>query len=558
MECMDRMDLRRRPGGTRRAAFAAVLAVAIAALAALAAFAAPAGTAPGAAGSEAADSIVVLVELGRHSHGVFAQGGAEIAAYDKASRRLFVVDGRPDAPGLDLLDVSDPAAPRLLRRIAIRDSAGGPANSVAAKNGVIAVAVENGADPQAPGCVHFLDGDGRFLGRVVVGARPDMLAFTPDGRSVLVVNEGEPSPDYARDPEGSVSVIDLSRGAAVATARTIGFEDFDAGGPRHGELPAGVRIFGPKASVSRDLEPEYVAIAPDGRKAWVALQENNAIAILDLEALRVETIVAMGAKDHRKEGQGLDPSDADGGIRIRAWPVFGLYQPDAIAAFAARGRTWIVAANEGDTRRYPGFDEVVRVADLRLDPARFPDAAALQRPEALGRLRVSRVSGDLDGDGDFDELHAFGARSVAILDEAGRVAWDSGELLERLVAIDDSASARSADERSDDQGSQPEGVAVGAVGGRVCAFIGLERMNGVVVLDVSDPVAPTLQWYTGEGAAKLEAGAANPPHGGDEGPEGVLFVAASDSPTGRPMLVVCNEVSGTTTLFDVVVAPLRR
>jgi hypothetical protein len=280
----------------------------------------------------------------------------------------------------------------------------------------------------------------------------------------------------------------------------------------------------------------------------VSLQENNALAVVDLGERRITKIVALGLKDHRQAGSGIDPCDQDGGHRIGPWPVYGMYQPDALAAFTAAGRTWILCANEGDARGYAALDEEARVAELRLDKVRFPDAEALVRPEALGRLRVSRLSGDLDGDGDFDELHAFGARSISILDDEGKRVWDSGDLLEKLAASEDPRGL--SDDRSDDRGPEPEGVAIGVVGGRTFAFVGFERRGGVVVFDVTDPRAPVFQDYADPHAAprvpRQSWGAAE-----DEGPEGVLFIPPDTSPNGKPLLVVCNEVSGTTTIYGI-------
>jgi 2',3'-cyclic-nucleotide 2'-phosphodiesterase/3'-nucleotidase/5'-nucleotidase len=542
----ERMNARRPSQGDPRAAGKGRRARAGRAAAGLlcaglsAATVAPASSAPA-----AGDSVLTLREVGRHAHGVFGQSGAEIAAFDPASRRLFVVNGSAGRPTIDVLELDDAASPSLRARIPVDSLYGGGANSVAARRGVVAVAVENRANRQAPGRVVFLDATGALLGQVIVGAQPDMLTFTPDGSAVLVCNEGEPDPSYASDPEGSVSVIDLAGGIAGANVTTIRFTAFDAGGTRHAELPAGVRVYGPGSSVAQDLEPEYVAVAPDGRRAWVSLQENNALAILDLRALRVEAIVALGLKDHRLPGQGLDPSDRDGAHAVAPWPVFGMYQPDALAAFEAAGGTYLVVADEGDARRYAALDEVSRVADLALDPAAFPDASALKKPEALGRLQVTNRSGDTDGDGDFDELHAFGGRSVSIRDSSGALVWDSGELLERLTAALDPERLLQGDDRSDDKGPQAEGVAVGEVGGRTWAFVGLERMGGVVVFELSDPRAPRFHSYVDP----RDFAQAGPGAAGDEGPEGVLFIPAADSPTNRPLLVVCNEVSGTTTIF---------
>lgn len=493
-----------------------------------------------------------LTNLGTYVHGAYDEGGAEISAYDPATRRLFVVNGNPADPSVDILDLSDPTTPRLVGSILVGALYGGAANSVAAKNGVIALAIEDGSNRQAPGKVVFVDAAGVSLGGVRVGALPDMVTFTPDGSALLVANEGEPSEDYTSDPEGSVSWIDLSGGIPAATVTTIGFADFNAGGPRHGELPAGVRVYGPGSSVAQDLEPEYIAIAPDGRKAWVSLQENNALAILDLATRRVEAIVALGFKDHSLPGNGLDPSDRDGVNAIANWPVRGMFQPDGIAAFDAAGRTYVVMANEGDVRSYAALDEQSRVADLGLDPAAFPGAVALQTDGAIGRLVVTNRLGDSDGDGDFDTLYVPGARSISIRDTAGALVWDSGDLLERTHSAEDSAhfnasaTSNARDERSDDRGAEPEGLALATVEGRTYAFVGLERSGGVVILDITIPAAPAFVTHVDARDFTREPG---PGSGGDLAPEGILFIPEADSPTGQALVVVSNEVSGTTTVY---------
>lgn len=259
-----------------------------------------------------------LEPLGTYASGIFAAGGAEIVAHDAHSQRLFVVNAR--ANSVDVLDVSVPAAPALLFALDLAPYGAGT-NSVAVSprggdldgsSSTVAVAVE-AADRQAPGRVAFFDADGNALSSVEVGALPDMLVFSPDGRWLLVANEGEPSDDYSVDPVGSVSVIDVSRGVrglTQADVRTAGFERFTPA-----DLP-GVRLFGPGASVAQDLEPEYLTISRDSRQAWVTLQENNAIARIDLRRARVLDVVALGTKDHALAGNELDPSDRDGGIRL--------------------------------------------------------------------------------------------------------------------------------------------------------------------------------------------------------------------------------------------------
>lgn len=489
--------------------------------------------------------VAELVRIGGYASGL-GTGSVEVVAYDPESRRAFTVNGA--TPSFDILDLSDPAAPRLLRRVAIGN---GSPNSIAHHRGLVAVAVQD-ADPQAAGRVEFYDRDGNFIRRLAVGAMPDMVVFSPDGRYAVTADEGEPSADYARDPEGTVSIVDLAGGIAQARVRTVRFAEFNAGGPRHGELPAGLRIFGPRASVAQDLEPEYVAISPDGRLAYVALQENNGLALIDLAAGRVERILALGTKDHALPGQGMDPSDRDGAggagsIRIRQVLARGMYQPDAIALVPLKdGQLAVLTANEGDARDYPGFSEEVRVgaASYRLDPQRFPNAAALKQNAELGRLVVSNRAGDLDGDGDFDEIHAFGARSLSLFDGGtGALLWDSGDQLEQLTALsvpgffNSDGTHESFDTRSDNKGPEPEALSVGMVSGRRYAFVGLERTGGFAIYDFTEPRRPRLLGYS-------------PSTHGDRSPEVIQFVPGEESPNGRPLLLAAHEVSGTLGVYE--------
>lgn len=488
--------------------------------------------------------------IGSYATGLGAES-AEIAAYDRG--RMFVTNSA--SRSLDIVDLAQPSEPVLIRRIDL-SGYGGAVTSVDAKNGIVAVAVP--AEPETdPGTVLILDRDGKLLDRATVGALPDMLTFAADGIRLLVANEGQPSQDYAVDPEGSVSVLWVwpfkPFQGRILLQRTIGFRDFDAGRPRHAELPEGVRITGPAASVSQDLEPEYISVAPDLRSAFVTLQENNAIAVIDLLRLRVRSIQALGTKDHSTQGNGLDPSDRDSAIAIQPWPVRGMYQPDGIAAFwSARGLHY-VTANEGDARDYDAFAEEVRVGSSSyvLDPTAFPDAAALKANARLGRLTVSNASGDLDGDGDFDEIHLFGARSFSIHAADGRRVYDSGDALEQLTAAALPANFNSNndendfDSRSDNKGPEPEGVTVGRIGARTYAFLGLERIGGVAIYDVTDPLSPSFVQYTDN---RDFSGASVGP---DSGPEGLRFVDAASGPTGRPLLIVSNEISGTVTVYEV-------
>jgi len=253
----------------------------------------------------------------------------------------------------------------------------------------------------------------------------------------------------------------------------------------------------------------------------------------------------------------LDTSDRDGGILFRNPPLLGMFQPDAIAAYDAGGETFLVTANEGDERSYKRFDEEIRIRDLTLDPGIFPDAETLQEKEILGRLRTTTSGTDLDGDGLADVLLTFGTRSFSIWDTQGNLVWDSGNDMERLTAerypdaFNSDSENDTFDERSDDSGPEPEPLEIGVIGDRVYVFVGLERIGGIMVYDVTDPFAPEFITYTNnrnfDGDA--EAGTA-----GDLSPEGIAFVPAGESPTGEPLLLVANELSGTTTLYAIKTA----
>lgn len=488
-------------------------------------------------------------KIGGVSTGVFDQGAAEIAAYDPATKRLFFTNAF--IPAIEALDISNPAKPVAVFRIFIPAIYGKVANSIAVRNGILAVAVE--ADPKtAPGHVLFYDATGNLQGSVVVGAQPDMITFTPDGKSVLTANEGEPSVNYTTDPEGSVSIIDVSGGIigiAQSAVRTADFKAF-----KKEDLDPSIRIYGRNATVAQDLEPEYIAVSADSKTAYVTLQENNAIGLLDLTSGKFTKLSGLGFKDHSKPGNGIDASDRDNAINIANWPVLGMYEPDGIAAFQAKGKTWLITANEGDARDWGDFTEEVRVSTLNLDATAFPNGAALKGNGQLGRLTVTAFGGDTDGDGDQDRLLVLGGRSFSIWDTAGKLVWDSGDQFEKYFEskfpdyFNASSTNNTKDDRSDNKGPEPEGVVVSEINGKLYAFICLERMGGVMVYDVSDPEKPVFVTYTTSRDFKGNPTAVT---GGDLAPEGLLVIPAADSPTKQPLLVLANETSGTIAIFQI-------
>lgn len=503
---------------------------------------------------QAAIAEIELSTIGRYETGIFDESATEIATFDPESQKLFVTNAAEDQ--IDVLNLADPTNPTLAFSIDVDNGI----NSVAFHNGILAAAVE-GESKQDPGEVQFYNADGEWLKSVTVGALPDMVTFTPDGSKVLTANEGEPSEDYSIDPEGSVSIIDISAGVENATVTTAGFTAFN-------DLDT-IRVFGRNATLAEDVEPEYIAVSADSKMAWVTLQEANAVGVVDLDGDEIVAVVDLGVKDYSLPENRLDASNKDDAINITNYDnLFGLYQPDAIAAYEVNGETYLVTANEGDSRVRPTdddeiagfeegdiFDEESRVGKLDLDPTAFPNASELQEKPVLGRLKVTTTMGDTDGDGDFDELYAFGGRSFSIWSGSGELIFDSGSQFAYITAAmypDDFNSTNdengSFDNRSDDKGAEPEGVTVGQVGDRHYAFIGLERMGGIMVYDVTDPMAPFFVTYANgrDFAGDAEAGTA-----GDLGPEGLLFISATDSPNGENLLVVTSEVSGTVTIYTI-------
>jgi len=502
---------------------------------------------------------LTMSKIGGFDGGVI--GASEITAYDSASRRLFLVNGANGS--VDVLDISNPTAPLRVGSINVA-AIGGAVNSVSIDNGLVALAIE--ANPKtSPGSVALYNAaDLRQIQVIPVGAQPDMITFTPDGRFILTANEGEPNSyglPTSIDPEGSVSVITVNR-TGVSTVATADFRAFNG---QEAVLRAqGIRLYGPNASAAPDLEPETVAVSADSRTAYVTLQENNAIAIVDIASARVTSLKPLGFKDHSLAGMGLDASDEDGGvntdsgtpaIKIQPYPVRGMYMPDAIALFRVNNTSYLITANEGDARAdWAGFNEETRVrahCSAGLDPNVFPDAANLIRDSNLGRLRITNTpNGGRDGKnaaGQCNELWSFGARSFSIWNTDVQRVFDSGDDIERRttalpnVLFNASHDNNTLDGRSSSKGPEPEGVVVGKFGKKTYAFIGLERVGGVMVYDVSNPAAATYVTYL-----NTRSGAT-----GDRGPEGLTFIPANRSPNGKPLLVVANEVSGTTAIFQI-------
>ncbi|TCC91098.1 choice-of-anchor I family protein [Pedobacter hiemivivus] len=447
-------------------------------------------------------------------------GAAEISAFDPLTNRLFVVKNEAGINKIEVIDFKNPSAMNSIGSIDITDL--GAVNSVAVHDGKLAAAIE-AKDKQANGKVAiFKTTDYSKITEVIVGALPDMITFSPDGKYILTANEGEPNADYTNDPSGTISIISVNNNYAVTTI------DFSSMASQQTALmQKGFRIFGLNSTFVKDIEPEYITISSDSKTAWITLQENNGIAKLDIASKTITNIFPLGFKDYSLDGNFIDPSDKEVGYKAAKWNVKGIYMPDAIAVLEENGIPYLFTANEGDAREYAAFTEVKRVKEntVVLDAVKFPNATDLKKDEQLGRLNITTTLGDTDKDGDLDELYSLGSRSFSVWNGiTGAQVFDSKNELDRKC---NDAGAYD-DGRSDDKSVEPEGITIGIVGNKKTAFVGMERADAVAVYDVTTPSNPVFLQL-------LKCG---------DAPEGVLFIPAKNSPTKKSLLVVSSEEDG--------------
>ena len=525
---------------------------------------------------------------------------AEIVAFHAASKSLFVtVDTSSEPSSFARIDISAlpttalansttatnlMAAPRVNVAASVNGggfTAGG-VQSLDISGNLLAIAVQSSTKTDA-GVVAFysLDtaGTATFLKKVTVGSLPDGVAFSPDGKYLVVANEAELSINFMTDgidPDGSISIIPITNGVPADTATMLGFADFNVGASRRSELPAGVRIGRPGATVAQDLEPEYVSISADSKTAFVTLQENNAVAVVDLASGKISKIFALGYKDYTTKNR-IAASDRYAGTaktdyenptkpaQLKNYPnLFGVYMPDGIATVTLSGKTYFLTANEGDDRGdfLKGTSaETANFADLvaSLDPTAFPAATvtAINTAQELGRLTLMAKDangkfGDTDGDGDYDRLYVLGSRSFSIWDaETGLQVFDSGDDVERIVynnAAEDATKATTLLKASqllgrlDNKGPEPESVVVGQVGSETYAFVALERASSILMYQITNPLKPKFVQYVRNTTDLTD---------GDISPEGLKFIPAAQSPNGVALLVVGHEVTGSVAVYQI-------
>lgn len=539
----------------------------------------------------------------------FDESAAEIVAYHPDSKTAYLVNSNSKA--VDVVDLSDVTAPTITSTLdvagdvetavdALSEGDLGAVNSVDVSGDYMAVAIE--ADTkQDIGYIAFYNVDGTFVSAVAAGALPDKVGFSPDGKYAVVANEGEPNDDYSVDPAGTITVIDVAGGFDIATATTADFTDFNAGGSK--ELTGPVRISAKAESVAQDLEPEFIAFSADSMTAYATLQENNAVAIIDLASAEVTTVLGIGFKDYGLPGNEIDASNKDDGVNLNSWSIFGTYMPDGFDAYDVNGVTYLVTANEGDGREYVSdatdeadcttqggflFDEgdcfhyldEIRVKDL--DASQFTEdlvaklGADFQDQDKLGRLKVITDLGLEDASACttlattgqpiafpeetpvagcvYENLYSFGSRSFTIWDTStGRAVFDSGSDMERITAqqlggsFNASNDSNDGDDRSEDKGPEPEAVEIATINDNTFAFIALERVGGVMVYNITNPQNAQFVQYINPrdftvGDDVVEANMAGP-----LGPEDLKFITQDDD----MYLLVSNEVSGTLSVYSV-------
>jgi len=554
--------------------------------------------------TNASTQTIHLDQQGRYLSGVFDQSAAEIVAFDKTTNQTLVVNAHSGK--IDVLNSSVITSPTLNQSLDLSEdlmndgfvtakTEVGAANSVTVNNGLMAVAVQANPKTDAGWVLFYKMEDLSFLKAIEVGVLPDMLTFTPDGTKVIVACEGEPTKgDYSIDPEGEVSIINTQWDGITLTTSlsSIKFSDFNTGGIRHTELPSTLLLNGYQASVAQDLEPEYITVSADSQTAFVGFQENNGYAKIDLNTHTIISLNAFGFKDHLITGNGFDGNNKDGAVHIKNESAFGMYMPDSIASITYNGKTYLITANEGDDRAdwienlsqtnceandfYWHQQDAICADDItlkdaldlavynpmdattKLDFSKFDTGGSLETTVQTVKYShsITKQFGDVDTDTTIDKLLTFGGRSFSIWDTTdGTQVYDSGDDFERITAerynsdFNQSNDKLKAEDRSDNKGPEPEALTVGVINGYTYAFIGLERMGGIMVYDISNPLSPNFIEYINNRNMMLAP--AEGVDAGDLGPEGLEFVSAEHSPSGKPMLIVASEVSGTTTFYNI-------
>ncbi len=464
-----------------------------------------------------------------------ADGGvAEIVSFNADTNRAYVVNGQESV--LNIFDVKADGSFGEAEKLNIQELmkakdpafAYGDMTSVAVDTETdrIAVALQD-ADYTKPGRIAVLNYENEIVSVYTAGVQPDMVAFAAGGRYILTADEGEPREGYGAgtsDPAGTVTVADTQTGEVrQASFAAFGAEELAAGGVLFN------RVNGEILSAEFDLEPEYIAVS--GGTAYVALQEANAVALLDIASARFTKVLPLGFKDYSKEENAVDLDESDGTYLPKTYNnTYGVYMPDGIAVYEAEGKTYILTANEGDAREWGDFcDEIKR------------NIASADGSVTAEKVRVldNTCKAGIPAEGNY----LYGGRSFsifAVAEEGLSLVYDSAnefeaKTFEYLPAYynvsNDDVELES---RTAKKGIEPEAVTLAAVNGRTYAFIALERIGGIMAYDITDPAEAAFVNY-------INTRDFNDVLTGDVAPEGLAVLAREES----VYLLAAFEVSGT-------------
>jgi hypothetical protein len=491
-----------------------------------------------------------LNDIGNYQTGMNNKDGgiAEIVKYNKDNQKMYLVNGA--AQSVDIVSVANMTSNnktefKIDTRLDI--TAMGKENGFASgditsidintKEKIIAIAVQ-GATYKDNGSIVILNYDGKYIRHFEAGVQPDMVTFSHDNKYLLSANEGEPREGYAAaeaaDPKGSITIIDIKKGVNKATGQTIGFDKFDSKEARAALVENGV-LLKPNTAPSIDLEPEYISVSDNSHYAYVSLQEANSVATIDLKTQEIVSVKGLGFKDHNVEGNALDALK-DGQVNLTTQNLYGTYMPDGLASQKIGGKQYIFTANEGDGREWAEYEDTVSF--------KFPGTS--YKIDTL--LNTER-----DGLNP-DQTYLYGGRSFSIWDaDTMEQVYDSGSDFEKITgelypkAFNSSNNKTELDSRSGKKGPEPEDIKVMKVNGKTFAFIGLERTGGIMMYDVTN--VQNVKFY--DYVNVRDFAGTDVSTSGDLAPEGLCLVEAKDSPTGKPLLLVANEVSGNVRIYEI-------
>ena len=480
--------------------------------------------------------------------GGFNSGSVKDLCFDHTVQQLYSVN--QNSTGFRIIDYSDVSKPNVLQLV---DVSGFMSNirSIEAATGFVFVAGD-GSSAQLPGKLLIYTNKGIFVKQLSLGATPDRMGFSDNNRYLIIANEGVPDDNHVSDPQGTVNIIDVSSGInplTQADVKTVDFTLLDT--TAYDPL---IHIYAWNGALpSQDVEPEAVTVRSDNNTALIALQENNAIAVIDLSTASLTDVKGLGYRDYSVKG--LDASDVGSSVNIATHPrLYGIHQPSDLASFSHMNADYVLTVNQGDPRDYTMYNEMVQVKNQPVDPSKFNNLADLLNDTVLGRLWVTSEFGDMNGDLLKDSLFSFGSRSISILDSTGTEIWNSGDEMAQIVlglqasnfnsSSDDNNSLKN---RSVWMGVEPTALAIGEVDGTRYAFISLYQMGGVFIYDISDPANPVFEMYQLDRDFSV---AASDPLAGDMGPLDLEFVSASNALQGLALLFVANRVSSTISVYQ--------